>query len=257
MNHDQFCSTRVGTFVETRNPSALNQCVDLALQYAIDVWGVSIADIPTGHAVAWSGGKHIPTKFGSWVNNTPTGVPRQGAIIVFNLAMPYGHIAVVDAADAKQVTVIEQNGGNRAAQGESLNSTDRAKNCVRRHTYGYGNVLGWYDQTLVLPVNIPYPVYFQGRQLRSIATREIMFDRPFSQMHMTRFNDLENGHVRGGDRVKLQTILCDPRWSGHTRDPIRLYRDVKTQRYIIENGYHRIYLAMKYRIGSILAMVAK
>lgn len=257
MNHQQFCQSNIGTFVERRTPwpGFRNQCVDLALAYAVDVWGVTLSDIPGGNAIAWADGKHIPERFGKWVENTATAVPTQGALIVFALGET-GHIAVVDSADTRTVTVIEQNGGGSADTGEALTPIDRVKNCVRRfeRNYTHWQVKGWYERN-VSNLNLAFPVYYRGRPLRRIPIAQIKFDRPLNQMHPSRLEALEFGYRRGGSRVKLVTIIDDPRWSGHTVDPIRLYFDNKSGRYLIENGYHRVFLARKYHFNWVLAIV--
>ena len=156
ITHEEFLKNYLGTFVETRNsdPDARNQCVDLALKYAVDVWGIPLtfSALPRGNAISWSHGTHIQAQYGKWVRNLPTNVPPQGSIIVFNISK-YGHIAIVDNADENDVTVIEQNaGGHAATYGIYTNKNkksvnQRATDCVRKSTYvHYRHVLGWYEQ---------------------------------------------------------------------------------------------------------------
>jgi surface antigen len=128
--------------------------VDLALQYAVDVWGIPLNAIPSGNAIDWSRNQHthIRKEYGTWVQNSSSNIAPQGAIIVFNISS-CGHIAIVDSADKHNVTVIEQNAGGHAdTKGIFTNNqhkviNQQAVDCVRRNTYiNYRHVVGWYEK---------------------------------------------------------------------------------------------------------------
>jgi len=167
ITHAAFRNKYLGKFVETRNSSkyTLNQCVDLALQYAVDVWGIPLTEsnLPRGNAIKWGKGTFIKNYYGTWVPNGPTNIAPQGSIIVFSGPTAAGHIAIVDSADKFNVTVIEQNAGGKAHDAAILNKTERAKNCVKIGTHiNYKNVMGWYEMldvsTLLCEANPVYKV---------------------------------------------------------------------------------------------------
>ena len=81
------------------------QCMDLAHQYATEVVGIDFAPAPAAKDV-W---KQNPMGYEK-IPNTPTGVPQQGDIIVWNEEVgPYGHIAIFDNGDVNKFQSFDQN----------------------------------------------------------------------------------------------------------------------------------------------------
>lgn len=82
------------------------QCVDLVQFYNRDVAG--------GKFIGGANAKDMygfqPEKY-NWVRNTPSGVPPQGAVIVYDKSRGggYGHIAIVDSANTSVVNILSQN----------------------------------------------------------------------------------------------------------------------------------------------------
>lgn len=157
MNYHTFKSQYLGTRHDYDGVYGF-QCVDLAKLWAEKGWGQK------PKKVGYSGGakevmKHSDSMLTSEqairIPNTPSGVPPTGAIIVFNSAPKnvYGHIAVVDSADTKQVTVLEQNANGR---GDGLGT-----GAIRLKSYSYagngkgvGKVLGWLIPIKRSPIGI-------------------------------------------------------------------------------------------------------
>jgi len=96
MNFDQFYTKYNGKYVEvTGRPQ--NQCVDLVYAYIRDVLGKPI--------IPYTNAEDFPSKissYGTWIKNTPTGVPPKGAIVVWDFASDdVGHIAIASGAGDK------------------------------------------------------------------------------------------------------------------------------------------------------------
>lgn len=106
---DEFVAKYNGKFLEVAgSPNALNQCTDLANGYIREVLGFPI--------IEWTNAVDFPSKAGdnySWIDNSPTGFPKKGDIVIFkqygSLYGSAGHIAVVISADVNKMTVFEQN----------------------------------------------------------------------------------------------------------------------------------------------------
>jgi len=120
------------------------QCVWFVKLFAQEVW------FPvkwfSGSALRWweTGSPFVGTE---WVRveNSISAVPTSGSIIFFDKTPknPYGHVAVVDSADADLIILVEQNAG-------SGNGNGIGANAITRRTVGYtarawrGKCLGWY-----------------------------------------------------------------------------------------------------------------
>lgn len=139
---EQFLKTPVGTKIDADRAYGY-QCKDVADAYALALFGDWVNTVRPGN------GKDVfnnasPTYFTKVANNPadPNQVPPRGAIINWgwSAAVPEGHVAVVMAADAQGVTVLEQDG-----------YTQRGVQVVR-HGYTLPNgaiVIGWLVPKLV------------------------------------------------------------------------------------------------------------
>lgn len=106
-----------------------NQCMDVYRQYVKEVLGYPQSPGVTGAKDVWN--TYLPTYFDR-IANSPTGVPKQGDIVIWGMA-PYGHIAICDSATTTTVTCFEQNWTELDGSGVTE---------IRKHT-NYNNVLGW------------------------------------------------------------------------------------------------------------------
>lgn len=99
-----------------------NQCMDLILQYCED----NGLPRPTGNA------KDVFGQLGiTWVQNTPTGVPPAGSIVVWGTGIgPYGHIAIARAGSTpSKLLTVDQNWNGHPY--------------VEAVTHNYNSVMGW------------------------------------------------------------------------------------------------------------------
>lgn len=126
-----------------------DQCTDWSRQFAQEVW------FPikwfSWSALRWweTGSPFVGTE---WVRveNSISAVPTSGSIIFFDKTPknPYGHVAVVDSADANSIVLVEQNAG-------SGNGNGIGANAITRRTVGYtarsgrGKCLGWYTMPII------------------------------------------------------------------------------------------------------------
>lgn len=100
------------------------QCVDIVKQWEADNgWPVV-----KGNAIQVP--NNAPKDFYQYVRIGIGQIPSPGDIVVFNLAMPYGHIGICTQADSGSVTCFEQN-----------NPTGSSCRIVNHP--GYRNVIGW------------------------------------------------------------------------------------------------------------------
>lgn len=140
MEYAKFKSKYIGTKQDYDGKYGY-QCVDLVKLWANEGWKIKPSAVGhTGYAkeVFLYSDSMLSSKVVQRIANQPKLVPPQGAIIVFNSTPKnkIGHIAVVDVADLKSVTVLEQNGSTG-------NGTGKGNDAIRTKTYGYENVLGW------------------------------------------------------------------------------------------------------------------
>ena len=106
------------------------QCVDVADDYCIALWGNYANTIGTGNAGWPLFNATKPGYFTKILNDTsnPNLIPKHGDIVFWS----YGHVAVVDTADVNGMMVFEQNYG----------TPDGTLPCARRHQT-YPSVIGW------------------------------------------------------------------------------------------------------------------
>lgn len=106
------------------------QCVDLANQYLIDVWG--LAEVHA-NAVDWP---HAQIAGWRWTANSPANAPGLSALVVWG---PYaaheigvfGHIALALAANTATLITFDQNWPDGSP-------------CMLT-VHDYGGVLGWWE----------------------------------------------------------------------------------------------------------------
>jgi len=98
-------------FINQFNNSSLDfdgvyggQCVDLAKAW-LDWLGYEVSGA-WGNAIDWD--KHGSKADLEWIPNTPSGVPKEGDLIVWNWK-PYGHIAIFVEGDVNSFKSFDQN----------------------------------------------------------------------------------------------------------------------------------------------------
>ena len=126
MTLDQFVKKYNGKFVEYHSfdPSAKNQCVDLANQYIVEVLGLT--------PIIGTNAQDFPKKAGkdfNYILNTPTGVPEKGDLVIFKSADNVGHISIFLQGSTSLFTSFDQN----YPTGSPCKTVQ----------HNYRNVLGW------------------------------------------------------------------------------------------------------------------
>lgn len=123
MTTQQFIEAWNGKYCEVAGSAdAKNQCVDLANQYIKDVLGLPI--------IEWTNAKDFPSKAGDlyeYIKNTPSGVPKEGDLVIWGGT--YGHIAIFVEGNADSFRSFDQN--------YPTGSPCHIQN------HNYNNVLGW------------------------------------------------------------------------------------------------------------------
>lgn len=89
------------------------QCFDLYRQYCQEVLGVPQSP-PTGTAGAITIYNTYLKKYFVWVNNTPTGVPQKGDIVIWNrwvwgVTGSAGHVAIFQSGNVNSFISFDQN----------------------------------------------------------------------------------------------------------------------------------------------------
>jgi len=129
MTLNQFITKWNGKYLEVAGSSnALNQCVDLANGYIRDVLGLSI--------IEWTNAVDFPSKAGDsydWIPNTPTGIPKEGDIVVWKPSP--GHIAVFIEGNIDRFKSFDEN----FPIGSPCHIQD----------HNYTNVTGWLRKKVV------------------------------------------------------------------------------------------------------------
>lgn len=141
MNHQQFKDKRLGKRVDY-DKAFRYQCVDLEKQYMADVlnfkpWTIGNAyDQFAKNTLSRLG--FYKVDYSKWLQ------PPQWAIIFWRF-WKYGHVAIVDKANDKTVTVIEQNGLGDNKNTKIDESWDwLGSNSIRERTCSYSNVVWRY-----------------------------------------------------------------------------------------------------------------
>lgn len=120
----EFVKKHTGKKLEVAgSANAMYQCTDLCNGYLRDVLGLPI--------IEWTNAIDFPKKAGDkyeWIQNTPTGVPQKGDLMVFKIGK-YGHISIFIEGDVNSFDSFDQN----YPIGSSCH--------IQKHTYK--NVVGW------------------------------------------------------------------------------------------------------------------
>jgi len=124
MTLNEFIKKWTGKKLEvTGSPGALNQCVDLVNGYIRDVLGLPV--------IKWTNAIFFPEVVGDeyeWIQNTPTGIPLKGDIMIFDIGK-YGHISVFIDGNVNSFNSFDQN-------------WPVGTGChIQKHNYN--NVVGW------------------------------------------------------------------------------------------------------------------
>jgi hypothetical protein len=111
MNYQEFFNKYNGTKVDFDGAYSA-QCVDLFNQYLVDCLGINnpIQMFPVGSAYQiWDYAKDNTQL--TRLENTPTGVPQQGDILIWkkSQSLPYGHVAIFDNGDVNKFKSFDQN----------------------------------------------------------------------------------------------------------------------------------------------------
>jgi hypothetical protein len=140
MNHFDFKNKYIWKSVDVDNAFG-SQCVDLAKAYSKEVYNIALWK--TGNAKDWFINWVGLSQWHQKVKYLPWKIAPQGAII-FWWNWVYGHVAIVDSANEKEVTFIEQNGvGDNPATPQNEMWNWVGGNAIRLRKSSYNNVLWW------------------------------------------------------------------------------------------------------------------
>jgi hypothetical protein len=128
MTYTEFKNKWIGKGIDF-DGSFGNQCMDVYRQYVKEVLLCPQSPPVQGAKNVWD--TYLP-QFFDRIENTVTGVPQEGDIVIWGMN-PYGHIAICDHATASTLTCFEQNWTEQDGSGVSE---------IRLHG-NYNNVLGW------------------------------------------------------------------------------------------------------------------
>ena len=131
MTLDQFINKYKGIGVDFDGHYG-DQCVDLIRQYIKEVLVQPQPRGVTGAKDFWANYETDPNlnKYFTKIPNTPDGVPQKGDIIIWGAYGNYGHIAIINWANASQFQALSQN--------DPIGSKTVLKN------YSYKSILGWF-----------------------------------------------------------------------------------------------------------------
>jgi hypothetical protein len=123
----QFIADNNGKHIEEVDPSAFNQCKDVAQRYIKEVWG--LAYLPFGNA--YNMFALAQSDLYDKVINSYFAIPKAGDVIVWGQKLgQYGHIGIVTSANLFWFNCFEQN--------DPLGSVCHVKR------YSYYGVIGWF-----------------------------------------------------------------------------------------------------------------
>ena len=131
MTLDQFINKYKGIGVDFDGHYG-DQCVDLIRQYIKEVLVQPQPRGVTGAKDFWANYETDQNlnKYFTKIPNTPDGVPQKGDIIIWGAYGNYGHIAIINWANASQFQALSQN--------DPIGSKTVLKN------YSYKSILGWF-----------------------------------------------------------------------------------------------------------------
>jgi hypothetical protein len=117
-----------------------NQCMDLMHQYVYDVLGLTDAKILAHPSACQVFDNFTETDYFDKIANSPTGVPKEGDIVVFKCvsALPYGHVCIFIEGDTNSFRSFDANWPTGSLPH------------VQNHT-SYGYCAGWLHPKTVIP----------------------------------------------------------------------------------------------------------
>ncbi len=116
-----------------------NQCFDLAHQYVYDVLGLTNKTILAHPSACQIFDNFTETDYFDKIENTPTGIPLEGDIVVFKCtsALPFGHVCIFVEGDANKFRSFDANWPTGSLPH------------IQEHTYGY--CAGWLHPKSIAP----------------------------------------------------------------------------------------------------------
>jgi len=127
MTYTQFKNKWLGKGIDY-DGSFGNQCVDVYRMYCKEVLKIPQSPPVKGAKNIWD--TYLKEHF-TRVTNTPTGVPEQGDIMIWDVGT-YGHVGIVDSATQTKFVTFEQNWTELNGSG-----------VTELRTHYYKNLLGW------------------------------------------------------------------------------------------------------------------
>ena len=139
-----------------------NQCMDLAEEYNREV--VNAPRLSGNAADVWD---VYPVNFYEKIQNTPTGVPSLGDIVIWNRRVGggFGHIAIFSEGDANKFTSFDQN-------------WPEGSNCHFQE-HDYKNVFGWLHPKLTNTVAVDSKVF------ENLVRKSTTLDKVVEKLHIT------------------------------------------------------------------------
>lgn len=130
MTFDEYISKFTGQTVDTDGVYP-NQCMDLMHSYVYNVLGLTDLRLLAHPAAYQVFTEFTESQYFDKIDNTPTGIPQKGDIVLFNktASNPYGHVCVFISGDANKFKSFDANYPTGSLPH------------VQDHTYGY--CLGW------------------------------------------------------------------------------------------------------------------
>lgn len=185
------------------------QCTDIARRYVATVYGEKSypfyhnGDILKGGAIdAYYDFNHslIRSSKVKLITYKPGLIPKQGDIIILGASTTnkYGHIAIVDSANANSFISIDQNWPNGSGTGQGTDA-------IGLKTHDYKRILGWITLIINEPIMSTYNVYSQTFMKDGSALTEVWETHDKEQRAVDSFNREKNNFFTGS---KYKTCRC-------------------------------------------------
>ena len=147
MTFDQFLAKYNGQSVEAYDPSNLDQCVDLATQYCVDVLGLPntiFAGLQYAFQIWIPSTTLVVSKF-DYIDNTLWNSPQKGDIVIFNQNIGIaGHVSIATGSgNALWFQSFDQNWDTKNYNKGIDKDTGLLIPYSRLVTHSYWGVLGW------------------------------------------------------------------------------------------------------------------